>query len=331
MTVADYMMRCLHDPLDGYYAIHPALGQDGDFVTAPLVSQMFGEILGAWIHEVWSRLGSPGHFRLVELGPGNGVLMADILGVARLDVEFADACEPWLVERSLPLRQLQAIAGLDARWADRLDEVPSGAPTIVIANEFLDCLPIRQAVAREVGWRERRVGLGDDDSLAFVEGPMWGDFRPPRGVRPNEVWERSDALMRCCAEVGARLVADSGAALFVDYGRDAPGPGDTLQALRGHAKESPLANPGVADLTSQVDFPACADAIGGVGATVSPVETQGAFLRRLGIEHRAARLKRLAPDRAAVIDRQLERLTGPQGMGELFKVLVVTSPGLDAP
>ncbi len=331
MTVADYMTRCLHDPLDGYYATRPALGATGDFITAPLISQMFGEILGAWVHEVWTRLGSPDDLRLIELGPGGGVLMADMLRTARLDVAFAAACEPWFVERSGPLRELQAVAVPGARWADRLDAVPDGAPMVIVANEFLDCLPVRQAVTREGGWRERRVGVTGDGSLAFVEGPTWGDFRPPRGARPNEVWEWSDTLTRFGAEVGARLVADPGAALFIDYGRDAPGPGDTLQAVRGHAKEPPLANPGLADLTVHVDFPVFGAAAAGAGANVSPIETQGAFLRRLGIDHRAAALTRNSPERGDVIDRQIARLVSPEAMGKLFKVLAVTSPSLAAP
>jgi NADH dehydrogenase [ubiquinone] 1 alpha subcomplex assembly factor 7 len=331
MTVADYMTRCLHDPLDGYYATRPALGETGDFITAPLISQMFGEIVGAWTHEIWVRLGAPKRFRLIELGPGTGVLMADILRVSRLDAAFAAACEPWLVERGAPLRALQAAAVPGARWADRLDAVPGEAPTVIVANEFLDCLPIRQAIARAGGWRERRVGLADDGSLAFVEGPTWGDFQPPRAARPDEVWEWSPKLAQFGAEVGARLVADAGAALFIDYGRDAPGPGDTLQAVRGHEKELALANPGVADLTAHVDFPAFAAAARGAGATVSPIESQGAFLTRLGIAHRAAALERASPERAGAIDRQLDRLVSPDGMGALFKVVAMTSPGLAAP
>ena len=331
MTVADYMTRCLHDPLDGYYATRPDLGETGDFVTAPLISQMFGEILGAWVHEVWTRLGSPERLRLVEMGPGTGVLMADMLRVARLDSAFAAACEPWLVERSVPLRALQAAAVPGARWADRLDAIPGGAPAVIVANEFLDCLPIRQAIARDGGWRERRVGLADDGSLAFVEGPTWGDFQPPRGARPDEVWEWSAALTAFGAEVGARLVADAGAALFIDYGRDAPGPGDTLQAVRGHEKEPVLANPGLADLTAHVDFPAFVTAAEDAGATASPIETQAGFLRRLGIEHRAAALRRAKPARADTIQRQLDRLIAPEGMGDVFKVVAVTSPGLVAP
>jgi SAM-dependent MidA family methyltransferase len=280
---------------------------------------------------MWTRLGSPDRLRLIELGPGSGVLMADMLRVARLDAAFAAACEPWFVERSGPLRALQAAAVPGALWAERLDAVPGGAPTVIVANEFLDCLSIRQAIARAGGWRERRVGLADDGALAFVEGPTWGDFRPPRGARPNEVWEWSGALTDFGGEVGARLVADAGAALFIDYGRDAPGPGDTLQAVRGHTKEPVLANPGLADLTAHVDFPAFAAAAAGAGATVSPIETQGGFLTRLGIAHRAAALKRAKPERADVIDRQLERLVSPNGMGALFKVVAVTSPGLAAP
>jgi SAM-dependent MidA family methyltransferase len=257
--------------------------------------------------------------------------MADTLRVARLDGAFAAACEPWLVERSEPLRALQAAAVPGARWTERLDAVPGGAPTIIVANEFLDCLPIRQAIAREGGWRERRVGLGDDGALAFVEGPTWGDFQPPQGARPNEMWEWSGALADFGAEAGVRLVADAAAALFIDYGRDVPGPGDTIQAVRGHKKEPALANPGLADLTAHVDFPAFASAARGAGATISPIETQGGFLRRMGIEHRAAALKRAKPERADTIQRQLDRLIASDGMGDLFKVVAMTSPGLAAP
>ena len=167
--------------------------------------------------------------------------------------------------------------------------------------------------------------------MIFVEGSTWGDFRPPAAAGRDEVWEWSQALASFGGEVGARLAADRGAALFVDYGRDTPGPGDTLQAVRGHVKESPLANPGLADLTAHVDFPAFADAVRAAGATAAPTETQGGFLRRLGVEHRAEALKRASPSRSDLIDRQLHHLVAPEGMGELFKVLVCASPGLAAP
>ena len=331
LTIADYMTRCLHDPLDGYYAAHPALGAAGDFITAPLVSQMFGEILGAWAYEVWRRLGSPAPVRLVELGPGTGALTSDVLRVAKTDPRFASACESWLVETSAPLRRIQAETVPASRWADRLDDIPEGALTLILANEYLDCLPIRQAVARDDGWRERRVGVSDDGALAFLEGPMWGDFRAPERYRPGEVWEWSRPLAAVGIEVGRRLAAGPGAALFIDYGRDRSGPGDTLQALRGHGREHPLENPGLADLTAHVDFPAFADAATRAGAVARPVETQGGFLRRLGIESRAAVLARASPHKSEVIGRQLDRLTSEDTMGELFKVLALTSPGLEAP
>lgn len=331
LTIADYMIRCLHDPVDGYYASHPALGAAGDFITAPLVSQMFGEILGAWAYEVWTRLGSPERLRLVELGPGTGALMGDVLRVARTDPSFAAACDAWLVETSAPLRTQQATALSGVRWADHLGEVPGGAPIVILANEYLDCLPIRQAVARGDGWRERRVGVSDDGDLAFVEGPLWGDFSPPERYRTGEIWEWSGVIARVGAEVGQRLAADGGGALFIDYGRDRPGPGDTLQALRGHGREHPLENPGLADLTAHVDFPAFAEAARRAGAVAAPIETQGDFLRRLGIGSRAAVLAHASPDKAEVIARQLDRLTASAGMGDLFKVVALTSGGLEPP
>jgi NADH dehydrogenase [ubiquinone] 1 alpha subcomplex assembly factor 7 len=331
MTVADYMTRCLHDPLDGYYAVRPALGETGDFITAPLISQMFGEILGAWSHEVWVRLGSPGRFRLIELGPGGGVLTADMLRVARIDAAFGAACEPWLVETSRPLRALQTDAVTGARWADRLEAVPAGLPTIMVANEFLDCLPIHQAVARDGGWRERRVGVAVDGSLCFVEGPVWKACPLPVSAGSREVREWSPALIALGAEVGARLAADGGAALFIDYGGGVAAAGDTLQALRGHAKEDPLLNPGLADLTAHVDFPAFVGAAVRAGAAAAPIESQGGFLRRLGIESRAVTLTHASPAKREVIARQLDRLVSGTGMGELFKVAALSSPGLETP
>ena len=292
---------------------------------------MFGEIVGAWTYEVWRRLGSPACFTLVELGPGTGTLMSDVLRAATRDPKFGAACELWLVEASRPLRAVQAAALPSARCAARLDEVPGGAPTIILANEFLDCLPIRQAVARDGGWRERRIGVTDEGSLAFVEGPILGDFIPPPNFRRDEVWEWSRSLSVFGGQVGKRLCADTGAALFVDYGRARPGPGDTLQALREHGKEDALQNPGLADLTAHVDFPAFAAAAEKTGAVASPIETQGTFLQRLGIERRSDALIRSAPAKREVIERQLQRLISAEGMGEVFKVVALSSPGIEMP
>ncbi len=333
------MEACLHDPDAGYYAVRPRLGEDGDFITAPLVSQMFGELLGAWAAEAWARLGRPQRVRLVELGPGEGLMIADALRAARLFPGFPQACEVWLIEASGPLRERQA-AALKAvaperaaclRWATSLDEVPRDAPTIILANEFLDCLPIRQAVRAPSGWRERRVGLNSHGDLAFVPAAA---LTPPRGYAEADlgtIVEWSDALCSLGRAVGARMAGSGGAALFIDYGRDGVGAGDTLQALRRHRKESPLANPGLADLTAHVDFPAFLAAAAMAGAEVGPIRTQAEFLGALGVRLRATALMTARPDRAATIGRQLDRLTAPDQMGTLFKVAVAHQPGFEPP
>jgi SAM-dependent MidA family methyltransferase len=317
ISVADYMTLCLHDPEDGYYATRPALGAAGDFITAPHVSQIFGELLGLWAAEVWMRLGSPARFRLAELGPGDGTMMGDVLRAARAAPGFLDAAEVWLVETSGPLKTLQAAALPRARRVDRLEDLPDDTPIIILANEFLDCLPIRQWLRGDLDWMERRVGLDEDGGLAFTA--------------QGEVRESSEALAAMGQSVGALVARASGAALFVDYGRDAPGAGDTLQALRGHVRESPLAHPGLADLTAHVDFPAFLAAAAGAGAETTPIRRQGDFLADLGAEARAGALARARPDRANVIARQLDRLVSPEQMGALFKAACVHSPGLEPP
>jgi NADH dehydrogenase [ubiquinone] 1 alpha subcomplex assembly factor 7 len=333
LTIADYMTACLHDPQDGYYATRPALGAGGDFLTAPLVSQMFGELVGLWCVEVWRRMGEPAPVRLVEMGPGDGTLMADALRAARLAPGFGPALELWLVETSGPLKAAQAerLAEARPRWAARLGEVPAGEPVIVVANELLDCLPARQFVRTEAGWAERRVGLDDAGGLAFGLAPAPAGLALPAAAAPGTVLELSPAQTALGAEAGARIAADGGAALFIDYGRDRPGAGDTLQALERHRKVPPLAAPGEADLTVHADFPAFAAAARAQGVETTAIRTQGAFLRALGIEARAAALSRARPDRAEVIARQLARLTAPDQMGDLFKAVAVHSPGLAIP
>ena len=330
-----FMTLCLYDPAEGYYATRPDLGAGGDFITAPLVSQMFGELLGLWAVETWFAMGRPGRVLLAEAGPGLGVMMTDVLRAARVAPDFLAAVELWLIETSRPLRERQAQAlrsTASPRWADRLEDLPPGPPVILLANEFLDCLPIRQAVRHADGWRERRIGLGADGGLAFTVGPP---VPVPPGAPPDAprgaVAEWSDAVAAFGAAVGRRLAADGGAALVIDYGRDRPGCGDTLQALRRHRKESPLASPGLADLTAHVDFPALLSAAAAAGAAVTPIRGQGAFLAELGVGVRAEALRRARPDQAAVIGRQLERLTSPDQMGALFKAAAITTPGLAVP
>ena len=373
ISVPEYFTRCLHDPRDGYYANRPALGgmtggSEGDFVTAPGVSQMFGELVGLWLMETWDRLGRPAPFRLVEMGPGDGTLMSDILRAGRLLPAFLEAADLWLVEVSPVLRAAQerTLAGASAQWAGRLEEVPAGAPLLLVANELLDCLPARQFVKTQDGWAERVVGLGENGELAFglrnlgppplgegarragggafsaaaasdvlrsLPPPSASPTPPPQGEDPpvGAILESSPAQAALGSELGHRLARDGGAALLIDYGRAASEPGDTLQAIRAHRKEGPLDNPGQADLTVWADFPSVLEAARQAGAQAPPVVTQGDFLRALGIEARAQALAAARPDRAEVVARQLDRLTGAAQMGDLFKVACLSAPGLNPP
>jgi SAM-dependent MidA family methyltransferase len=332
LTVERYMDLCLNDPQAGYYATRPRLGQAGDFITAPHVSQMFGELIGLWAAETWGALGAPDRIILAEMGPGDGTMMGDILRATRAAPGFAAAAEVWLTETSAPLREVQrARLGDKARWAQRLVDLPAHAPVILLANEVLDCLPIRQAVWLAAAWRERQVGLDADGALAFAVGEPADPPGAPHDAPEGAVFEWSPAVEALGREVGALVSRTGGAALFIDYGRDAQEAADTLQALLGHQKRSPLAEPGEADLTAHVDFPAFLAGARSAGAAVSRIVAQGEFLRRLGVEVRADALARARPDRADVIVRQLRRLTSADGMGVLFKVAAVASPGLVPP
>ena len=330
MTVADYVTRCLHDPQGGYYATRPAIGATGDFITAPMISQMFGELIGLWAVELWERLGAPERVRLVEVGPGDGTLMADALRAARLAPEFLRAVDLILIEPSPPLREAQArmLADSDVhpRWVSSLDRIETDAPVILIANEVLDCLPARQFVKTEDGWAERCVGVTDEGELTFGLKTITGGFkRPAFEVEPGQTVEISEQQAAFGREVAA-LVKASGAALLIDYGRARPEIGDTLQALRRHQKVDPLDSPGEADLTQWADFPTVLEAAVHAGADVTGTMGQGEFLERLGIEPRADRLKEGRPDAAPIIDRQLARLTADDQMGTLFKVCAIFSP-----
>jgi SAM-dependent MidA family methyltransferase len=331
MTVADFMTRCLHDPQDGYYATRPAIGATGDFITAPMISQMFGELIGLWAIELWHRLGAPERVRLVEVGPGDGTLMADALRAARLAPDFLQAVDLILIEPSAPLRAAQArmLADSDVhpRWVSALDQIETDAPVILIANEVLDCLPARQFVKTEDGWAERCVGVTDDGDLQFGLVRITGGFkRPEFEVEPGQTVEISDQQAVFGRELAALVKAASGAALLIDYGRAKAEAGDTLQALKRHQKVDPLAEPGEADLTQWADFPTVQEAAVRAGADVTGCLGQGEFLHLLGIEARADRLKSGRPDAAPVIDRQLARLTDDDQMGTLFKTCAIFSP-----
>ena len=331
LSVAEYMHLCLHDPRDGYYAVRPAIRADGDFITAPMVSQIFGELIGLWMIEVWRQMGRPDPVRLVELGPGDGTLMLDLLRAARLEPDFAAAIDLWLVEPSRPLRvqQVQKLGTL-ARHVDSLDEVPKGAPLLVIANEVLDCLPTRQWECREGTWHERRVGLAGDQ-LVFGLAPAPGLEGAPEAAPDGAVFEHSPAQEALASELGARIASEGGAALLVDYGRGTPGLGDTLQAVSGHRRVDPLERPGQVDLTVHADFPSVLAAARREGVETQGPMAQGDFLRVLGLEARARTLSLAQPESGDRIRRQVERLSGADQMGDLFLAVALHSPGLRPP
>lgn len=323
LTVARFMELCLAHPEHGYYRTRDPLGAAGDFTTAPEISQMFGEMIGIWIASVWDQMGRPA-FRLIELGPGRGTLMADVFRVLA-QLGAARAAEPWLIETSPTLRSEQAKRVKGAKWAELLEEVPEG-PFILIANEFLDALPVRQFLKSRDGWRERLLGIRDNRLAWGLSELLPGDDPAPAGSW-REVSPAADAVL---GEIAHRLEQSSGAALIIDYGyRRADRPaGPTLQAVRAHERVDPLEHPGEADLTWLIDF----DALGRrlTGATLR-LDEQGPFLARLGIGQRAAALAKTRPDAAKSVADALERLTAPEAMGQLFKVAAALSPRLGPP
>lgn len=337
LSVQQYMEACLTDPEHGYYMTRDPLGRAGDFTTAPEISQMFGELLGLWAAHQWQVMGSPSTVRLIELGPGRGTLMADALRAAKGVPMFTAALDVHLVETSPALRRKQeaALAGSSVTWWNDASQVPPG-PAIVIANEFLDALPIRQLVKSASGWRERTVDLDDGGKgFRFSVGDAVADAFIPerlRGAVEGAIFEIAPIAGRVVHSLAARLATDGGAALFIDYGHGESAVGDTLQALSHHAFADPLDAPGACDLTAHVDFDAVGRTATAAGARVwGPLE-QGAFLERLGLAARAATLLTRADKRQAVdIATARQRLADPDGMGRLFKVLAVTHPDLPAP
>ena len=291
-----------------YYATRDPLGAAGDFTTAPEISQMFGELVGAALADCWRRAGSPSDAVYVELGPGRGTLAADALRVLR-SAGFAG--EVHLVEASPTLREAQAAAMPGAHWHDSVADLPA-RPLLLVANEFLDALPIRQ----HVGGVERRVQI-TAGNLAFD--------------RDGEIVETSPARHEAVTALAGAIASNGGAALLIDYGHARTAPGDTLQAVRGHAFAALLDQPGEQDLTSHVDFEAAADAARDAGANVVPLATQGEWLQRLGIAARADALARAHPHRSGDIRSALVRLTAPDQMGDLFKVLAIHAPDWPAP
>ncbi len=308
-----------------YYAGRDPFGAAGDFTTAPEISQCFGECLGLWAAVVWQQMAAPPRVMLVELGPGRGTLMADALrAIGEVMPAFRAALSVHLVEQSPRLRQAQAAKVPDAHWHQELDALPPG-PAIILANEFLDALPIRQFIRRGDAWLERWVAGG-----GFVEQP---GLHPalPASAPEGAIQEVCEPALALGAALARRFASQPGAALFLDYGPAESGLGDSLQAMRAHGRAEPLAEPGSVDLTAHVDFAAVARAARQHGAATHGPLPQGLLLQRLGLMSRAAMLARAHPRQAGLTLSAAQRLVAPEAMGQLFKALCLCHAGMPTP
>lgn len=336
ITIAHYMAEALGNPRYGYYMSQEPFGRSGDFITAPEVSQMFGELIGLWVADYWQRMGAPDRLALIELGPGRGTLMADALRAMKTLPRLADALQLHLVETSPRLREIQAeklIKAPNPRWHDRLEqalEATDGAPVAIFANEFFDALPIRQFVRSAQGWHERLVGIdGASGALAPVlsalPAPEAAMLHPDVAAAPvGSLAEICPAGLSIIGDIAACLNTQGGTALIIDYGYARSQPGDSLQAMKAHRYAPVFENPGDADITAHVDFAALARAAHGLNIS-SPIG-QGPFLINLGIAARAEALKRHATEaQIKDINSALHRLTDASQMGSLFKVMALTS------
>ena len=330
ITLHDYMEACLYDPEHGYYKKREALGRAGDFITAPEISQVFGELIGLWAGETWRIMGQPAAVRLIELGPGRGTLMADALRALRVLPAFLQSATVHLVETSAPMRAAQeaALGGAPCpvSWHERIEDVPDG-PAIVIANEFFDCLPVRQHVFDEPAqfWRERLVAF-EDGSFKFALSAAGTEVA---AFRPDLPAVEDGAIVETRPGAGSvlRVRARSGplAALIIDYGYVQPAYGDTVQAVSRHRFAGLFDAPGEADLTAHVDFSGLAQAAKERGLTSSGPMPMGEWLLRLGLEARVNQLmRRASSEKAEEIRSRVSRLVDPAQMGALFKVLVIT-------
>jgi SAM-dependent MidA family methyltransferase len=336
MSVAEYMAWCLTGQEAAYYRRGDPIGRGGDFITAPEISQIFGELIGLWAGAVWRQMGEPNPVILVELGPGRGALMADALRALRVVPGFLEAARLHLVERSETLRQAQA-ARLGAGapiWHDTLDSVPDG-PGVLLANEFFDALPIRQILRSGGAWRERMVRRMPDGSLAFGSGAPADSTAitmPAALPQDGDILETRPSALPWLRALGRRARAHPTAALVIDYGHERDGYGDTLQAVRAHGYADPLAAPGEADLSAHVNFAELARMARNCGLHAWGPLPQGDFLMALGLEARLERLMNAArDDQRTGLLFGARRLTDPFQMGSLFKALALTSPTLGAP
>ncbi|GGE59235.1 class I SAM-dependent methyltransferase [Actibacterium pelagium] len=325
ISVADYMAECLLHPEHGYYSTRDPFGAGGDFTTAPEISQMFGEMLGLCLAQTWMDQGSPKAFTLAEIGPGRGTLMSDILRIAKAVPGFVEAARVHLIEASPTLRkvQRQTLGDHPVTWLDDAQALPNDQPLFLVANEFFDALPIRQFQRDEKGWRERMVGLQDTTLAMGLSSPAPIALLDHRlaDTQPGQIVETCPAAAPIVQAIGARIADNGGCAILIDYG-DWHSLGDTLQALRDHQPEDPLANPGEADLTAHVDFEVLA--LADVSVNHTAMTPQGVLLERLGITPRAQQLaQKLAGDALESHIAAHRRLTHPQEMGNLFKTIAL--------
>lgn len=345
ITIAEYMALALTDPKHGYYTGRDPLGVQGDFITAPEISQIFGELIGLWLAVVWQGMGSPDPVNLVELGPGRGTLMSDILRATQNVPGFADAVRVHLVEASpaLKLAQEETLAGrtlaVPPMWHTRLDDVAEG-PMLLVANEFFDALPIRQLMRAGDFWLERCVDTSPDPDSETLDWVLVAPRdRASLPLPPGLVEGEAGEFVEICPAgqdiahaIGKRLADHGGAALIVDYGHEKSAPGETLQAVKAHAYHDVLKDPGEADLTAHVDFAALAHAAFTAGAQAWGPVAQGHFLTELGIEARAHALMSVATAaQQADIEAGAKRLIDPAQMGTLFKVMAITPKGETPP
>jgi len=335
MSVATYMGLCLTHPSKGYYRAREPIGGKGDFITAPEISQMFGELIGFWLVNIWQQMGEPKAFTLLELGPGRGTLMADILRVACRAPGFRDALHLALFETSphLMAEQQQKLAPYEPKYLQNFDTFEDG-PVLVVSNEFFDALPIRQFIRKETGWHERQVGLIDGKrAFGLSPNPI------PRASMPeavanaplDSVLEVNFASAEVLSRIAKAVAKQGGSILAIDYGYAATQTGETLQGVRNHAYADVLDAPGETDLSAHVDFGALANVARQAGLAAQPLATQGDFLTRLGIGERSAALIKANPGSAADIKGARDRLITPEQMGNLFKVFCAHSPGLMPP
>lgn len=335
MSLSTYMRLCLSHPRLGYYRTGVPLGAGGDFVTAPEISQTFGEMIGVWIANAWQTMGSPPSFDLVELGPGRGTLMADAVRVLARVPGLLDAARVLLAESSPELisEQKRRLAELNPQWITEIAQADDrDTPLLVIANEFFDALPVKQYQKADGAWHERVIGLEAGKRVWGLDPTPLPAESLPESVRDAEdgaVWESARIAADVMTDIAERLARRTGALLAIDYGYDRTQTGDTFQAIAGHDYADPLAAPGEADLTTHVDFAALAEAARTGGAAPGPLLTQAQFLTALGIEQRHESLAAANPGKAEELAAAVERLTGPEKMGTLFKCLCVASGGLN--